>query len=356
MSRSPAPTALLELPSVAGSRLLRAGLMALRVLPGSLPLAQADRRKALAALQTQSHAVAFIDVSPGETTAAPRPGAVSLLELDASVPRNGLRNRIFLTRLQHGHVSPSDRRWVKALGFADLWPEFDAGASEGHLRDALDAVARALQLAPLAAPELARYASAMNERDGASPRAVIRKLTGGSAEALVERLQRSLAIEDRRYRLRSYPHCFVGDQAVAWMQQHMRCSAEAAVQLGQALAALGLLVHVTHEHDFRNEALFYRLAWSAKVDAMDLGDYFHGLRGPAGVSVADRSYLGKNYPQCWVGSEAVDHLTADRSMSRFEAWLVLHRLMQFGLIEHVVHERPFIDGNFYYRFAYAAGS
>ena len=48
--------------------------------------------------------------------------------------------------------------------------------------------------------------------------------------------------------------------------------------------------------------------------------------------------------------EAVDALVARHGLPRLEAWLALHRLMQFGLVEHVTQARPFIDGDYYYRF------
>ena len=37
-------------------------------------------------------------------------------------------------------------------------------------------------------------------------------------------------------------------------------------------------------------------------------------------------------------------------MDLHDAWVLLHRLMQFGLIVHVTQSRPVIDGAFYYRF------
>jgi hypothetical protein len=32
-----------------------------------------------------------------------------------------------------------------------------------------------------------------------------------------------------------------------------------------------------------------------------------------------------------------------------DAWLALHRIAQWGWIEHVTRSRPFIDGHFFYR-------
>lgn len=350
MSRPAEATVLLDLPDVPARAALRAGLMAMRLAPTALPTDRRGRDAMLRGLGEKPRAVAFIDISHGSTTTTP-----TLLELDATLPRDASRRRIVLTRLSPGaglgHVSETERRWVQRLGFADLIPELDATDCEGSLRLAVDLVARELALEPLSPGELARYARAMNDvRDTGSPRATIRALSGLSAEALAALLAQSLDIADRTWRLQRYPHCFVGSDAVAWLARHFKRSTSEAVALGQALSSLGLLVHVAHEHPFLDDTLYYRLAVSPAADALDLGDVLAQLMASDGVPIADRSHLGKLYPHCWVGSEAIDRLVSRYGLKRHEAWLLLHRLMQFGLIQHVTNSRPVIDGNFYYRF------
>lgn len=345
MSRPAEATVLLGLPDGPARAALRAGLMAMRLAPTPLPTDRRGRDTVLQSLTDKPRAVAFIDISRGGTT---------LLQLDAILPRDA-RRRIVLTRLAAGaglgHVSEADRRWVRRLGFADLIPELDAMDCEGGLRDALDLVARELALEPPSPAELARYARVLNDvRDTGSARATIRALSGLSAEALAALLGQSLDISDRTWRLQRYPQCFVGTEAVAWLARHFKRSTPEALALGQALASLGLLVHVAHEHPFLDDTLYYRVAVSPAADALDLGDVLAELVARDGVPIADRSHLGKPYPQCWVGSEAVDVLVSRHGLQRHDAWLLLHRLMQFGLIEHVTHSRPVIDGNFYYRF------
>jgi hypothetical protein len=355
MNRRAERTAMLDLPSGASRSALRAGLMALRVIPTALPNDRRGRDAVLHDLVNKPASAVFIDISQGGTHTAP-----TLLQLDAVVPRHACRQRVFLTRLAGGpgmgHVSEADRRWVRRLGFADLIAEFDALDCEGSLRSALDAVAQALALAPLSPADLARHARVMNEeRDVGTARATLRSLTGLAAEELAALLALSLAIDDRTYHLQTYPQCFIGTEAVAWLARHLQRSTAEAVAVGQALMALGLLVHVTHDHPFLDERLYYRLAWSGAADELDLGAVLAGLTGDAdgvrGVDVTDRSHLGKTYSRCWVGAQAVDHVVAHHAVTRHDAWLVLHRLMQFGLIEHVTRARPFIDGAFFYRFA-----
>lgn len=345
MPRTPDRSVLLDLPPFAGRGVLRAGLMAMRVIPDVVPMDQPARDEALRRIGAASGGVAFIDIS-----SAGRSKSATLLQLEALLGRNAGRRHVILTRLANGHVSEGDRRWVRALGYADLLPEFDSHDCEGSLRTAVDAVARSYGLPTLAPAELARYARVMNElRDDNSPRARVRALTGLAAEALVATLAQSLAITDRTYRLQTYPRCFVGKEAVAWLSGKVGCATENAVAIGQALMDLGLLVHVAREHPFLNEHLFYRLAWSEAADALNTDQVLAGLLLPGNLDVSDRSYLGTTYPKCWVGAQAVDMLVDTLAVTRHEAWVLLMRLMQFGLIEHVTHSRPFIDGHFYYR-------
>ncbi len=346
MSRAPLPTALLDLPDTPARTALRAGLMAMRVHPQALAGDRRGRESVLRQLADRPELVAFIDISQGPSSRRP-----TLLQLDSQLPRGEPRKRVFLTRLAGGHVTDSDRNWAASLGFAHLFPEFDPGDCEGDLRVALDRVAAACSLSPLEPAELQRYTRALTtQRSATSPRAVIRAMTGLSAEAFAGVLAQSLDLQDRSYHLQAYPKCFIGSEAVAWIARRYRRTVAQAVLVGQALGTLGLLVHVAQEHPLLDDHLFYRLAVSPEADRLDTAGVWHALRGKAGVQIADRSYLGTTYPQCWIGSDAVSKVCTQHKLDRHEAWIVLHRLMQFGLIEHVTHARPFIDGAFFYRF------
>lgn len=356
MGRPAEATVLLDLPDVPGRAALRAGLMAMRIAPTALPTDRRGRETVLQGLAERPHAVAFVDISQADATSVP-----TLLQLDAALPRDAMRGRIVLTRLAAvaGHVGDADRRWVQQLGFADLVPEFDALDCEGGLRRALEVVARAADTDAPSPAELARFVRVMDERrDDRSPRAALRRRAGQSAEALAGILARSLVIRDRTWRLQNFPQCFVGSEAVAWMARHFQCTPAEAVAAGQALMSLGLMMHVAHAHPFLDDKLFYRLAVSEAADRVDPGDVLRMLTAADGPPVADRTHLGKTCARCWVGSEAVDRVVARFGILRHDAWVLLHRLMQFGLIAHVVRARPFIDGHFYffYRFTGLTGA
>ncbi|MDP2436741.1 MAG: DUF547 domain-containing protein [archaeon] len=76
--------------------------------------------------------------------------------------------------------------------------------------------------------------------------------------------------KDRNYFLRRYPNCFVGSSAVDWLvlKGHAADRA-AAVQLGNVLMERFFFHHVTHEHLFKDEKLFYRFLADMKTRALN---------------------------------------------------------------------------------------
>lgn len=344
MPRPAAPIVLLHLPTLAGRDVLRSGLMAMHCVPENMPTNMADRLARLASFAPESRVFCVLDVSIAQAA-----GSDEFQSVANQIPL-WLRARTLLTRMANGHVSAADRVWVKALGFADFLPEFDALEPEGNLRLALDAAAQSLALPKLPADDLMRYirATQMTAKPNAA-RALIRQHTGLAAEQLHDSLADLLVIADRTYHLKKYAQCFVASEAVQKLALVFKLSPTQAVEVGQALGALGLLFHVEHKHAFTDAELFFRLAHSREADAIDPWQVLDLLQRE--LVLADRSYLGTVYRQCWVGSEAVDVLSARYALPRHVAHLVLHRLMQFGVFAHVVKKQLFIDGKFFYAFS-----
>lgn len=369
MSRPADPEVLLQLPAVAGTDALRAGLMAMKCIPTNLPLQASERQAVLQRAAQRDRVFLLMDVSNT------KPGSADCLASVCKELPVSLRARTLLTRLAGGHVSSDDRAWVKALGFVDMVAEIDVNDLEGDLRIAINAAARLLGLEPIPLTELARYvggvaaASKMTASLPVSsavvvarssiaktpatlaPRVLIRAMTQLSAEKLVDRLQDGLDIQDRSYHFKKYPACFVASDAVAWMVAKMKLTPTHAVAVGQALGALGLLYHVEQKHLFEDQPWFFRLAVSRSADPMGYTETVNLLSER--LLVADRTYLGTAYPKCWIGAQAVDVIVAHRPMPRYQAHRILHRLMALGLFRHVVDEQPFVDGNFFYRFNWA---
>ena len=155
---------------------------------------------------------------------------------------------------------------------------------------------------------------------------------------------------DRVYRLKSYPSCFLGSDAVTWLRQQYRIEPNQAVQLGWALQALGMLHHVAHEQPFDNTANFFRTNLSTAAERQPLGKLLRLVSSKAGFKVKDRSYRGTSYPACFIGSEAVDFLKDKFNINRHDSEIILNRLYSFNMIEHVTQDHNVRDGLFFYRF------
>ncbi len=63
----------------------------------------------------------------------------------------------------------------------------------------------------------------------------------------------------------------------------------------------------------------------------------------------DRTYNLKRYPHCFVGKEAVDWLTKEYAVNRYDAMRLGVALQQLGMLHHVAHEQIFDDEPFFYR-------
>ena len=70
-------------------------------------------------------------------------------------------------------------------------------------------------------------------------------------------------VKDRWHMARRYPRCFIGSEAVTCLQTAYGISLAEAIRYGQLLVENGLVSHVTGQHLFENEFLFYRFQQDA---------------------------------------------------------------------------------------------
>ena len=59
-------------------------------------------------------------------------------------------------------------------------------------------------------------------------------------------------------KLKLYPNCFVGNEAVSWLSDRLKISREEAIEVGQRLIDENWIHHVTHEQPFQDGNFFYR--------------------------------------------------------------------------------------------------
>lgn len=111
-----------------------------------------------------------------------------------------------------------------------------------------------------------------------------------------------------------------------------------------------MLHHVAHEQAFADAPNFYRTAVSIAAEQRKPSLVLKQLTSKDGVAVKDRTYLSKLYPHCFVGSEAVDWMCKFRKIKRHDSEIILNPLQSQGTIEHVAHEHPVRDGQFFLSF------
>eukprot|EP00984_Skeletonema_dohrnii_P009078 scaffold3423_cov70-Skeletonema_dohrnii-CCMP3373.AAC.2 len=93
-------------------------------------------------------------------------------------------------------------------------------------------------------------------RDHKSP---TMEISDEALDQIAARFKAGVTVKDRTYRLSKYPSCFVGKEAVDFMiNDGLTTTRDEAVQLGQIIMAeLGIFEHVTRDHVFADEYLFY---------------------------------------------------------------------------------------------------
>ena len=78
-------------------------------------------------------------------------------------------------------------------------------------------------------------------------------------DELAKTFKANVNIQDRKYLLKTFKQCFVGSEAVDFLVKEGHApTREDAVELGKALQAAGLFEHVTRDHIFADEYLFFR--------------------------------------------------------------------------------------------------
>jgi len=85
------------------------------------------------------------------------------------------------------------------------------------------------------------------------------KLSKAEVLEIIEKMRKLKLVKDRTYLLKKYPKCFVGSEAVTFFLTTHYCNTiPQAIALGQEMMDGDYIHHVTDEHTFKNEYLFYR--------------------------------------------------------------------------------------------------
>ena len=156
--------------------------------------------------------------------------------------------RVVLTNSAATRIVESIRSQATRRGAIDLLPALpnDRAQTQAIVSRILDAATRPL-------------VPAVDEGDGETGTSEDRgPLADAAKVAIAMRSPGGVAIQDRGYRFKTYPCCFIGAEAAEWLQRTYSISRQEALAFGSSLIARRVIHHVTNSHDFKDEQLFYR--------------------------------------------------------------------------------------------------
>ena len=92
-----------------------------------------------------------------------------------------------------------------------------------------------------------------------------------STKQLVQKMrgESGVKIKTRRYKLKFYHRCFLGNEAIDWIVEETKVSRDRALAIGQKMMDKKLFHHIVDEHDFKDEPLFYRFFEDEKKKYLD---------------------------------------------------------------------------------------
>lgn len=87
-----------------------------------------------------------------------------------------------------------------------------------------------------------------------------------------------------------------------------------------------------------------------ETSTLDIEKIIDKIRSEKGVTIKTRRHRLKSYPKCFIGSELVDWLTKNLSLSSEEAVKIGQELIDKKLIHHVHNQHDFENDYLFYRF------
>ncbi|MGM0557770.1 MAG: FAD-containing oxidoreductase [Myxococcota bacterium] len=131
----------------------------------------------------------------------------------------------------------------------------------------------------------------MTERADETPDAINADI---ELDQLAAQMREKVEVRDRKYHLKTYEDCFVGTEAVDWLvSSGIARDRSQAILVGNILHQAGYFHHVTRDHEFKDEDLFYRFAvdedHGRKADDREGGSFaWSEFLGPAVESHGER--------------------------------------------------------------------
>lgn len=259
-------------------------------------------------------------------------------------------------------ISSPEQAWARSAGISSLLPGSSVAAWQESLAPVLERVLEGIGRPKVDASGLERFLKdAISLGDEPRPGPVkdahvdahYLKGEGVNVGRILEDLRGpgGVKLDSRLYLGREYPDCFVASEAIDWLVANRGLKRHVALRAGVFLARTGRIHHVRRNADFIDGNRFFRFSGSREtLDRVDLVEATKAMRGEGGVPIADRTYMAKTYTRCFIGYEAVKWLMARHRLTLGEAETVGQRLLELGVLHHVLDEHGFSDAKYFYRF------
>ncbi len=301
------------------------------------------------------------------------PNAVLLVDLASLVAQGGSPDAVLANLRQHFSslrvvvtmsdqlsVTPDECTWIQSLGATGLFAHASPIRFNATLAPIIRAVANDADVT-VDAERIMDTLKVLGAEADQSPAMAEAHKTMNLLEAQNISVAEMVAavsapdgfeVLDRTYRFSSYNACFIGNEAVDVLQRVTGRSRPTAIAIGRMLHTQGVFYHVAREHEFEDANFYYRFSLPTdRLRALRLQDVIFAARGRDGFKVKDRSFRGKSFSQCFVGTEAVAWLQKKFKLDLAEAITLGQTLLRLHMIRHVVNEHDFIDQDFFYHFS-----
>ncbi len=308
------------------------------------------------ALRYAQHAHPVLVVDLASLAAEGNGPDVVLMHLNERFPKL----RVIATLSDRLVIFPDEAAWVKSYRAAGLFPQASHLRIEETLCPLLAMIVNDSD-AVLDVEKISTTLRVLNAEIEQMPVMAEAHATLIKLKAIGMPLEKLLAaisetggfdVRPRSYRLKHYGNCFVGSEAVDVLMRITGRSRATSCAIGRLLHTMGIFYHVAREHGFEDANFFYRFSLPTDhLRALNLKDVVFAIRGRGGFKVKDRTYRGKSFPHCFVGSEAAAWLQEKFELTQTESISLGQTLLRLHVIRHVVDDHEFIDQNYFYRFA-----
>ena len=257
----------------------------------------------------------------------------------------------------------AEREWAKASGIDSLLPGGTVAAWDESIKPMTERILSAAGLPKLDTRALERHVRDLVKR-GVEPRpstpkdiyadAYVLRTQNVDPLALHEAMQQpgGVTVEDRTFRGKTYPHCFVASEAIDWMERNYGLRRVMAETVCRFLWRTGRIHHVLRDARFADDYLFFRFAGTRnQLARLDLAALERAMGEAGGLEIADRTWHGRTFPRCFVGLEAVEWIMRRERLPFGAAEAVGQGLLELGELRHVTGEHDFIGDNYFYRLA-----